>query len=531
MNTNEIGCLPPGWVSTTLAEVVVLNPRAWNTPPTDADVVSFLPMTDVEAATGKMYPVQQRKWGDVKKGYTPFQEGDVLFAKITPCMENGKFAIAKNLVNGRAAGSTEFHVLRPGEAIHPIFLLHLLLRQAYRRDARMSMQGAAGQLRVPTSFLAGTCLLLPPLNEQHRIVAEIEKQFSRLDAGVTALKRVQTNLKRYRASVLRAACEGRLVPTEAELARQDGRDYEPAACLLERILAERRARWETEQLAKLEAQGRLPLNDTWKAKYQEPAAPDTSTLPKLPEGWGWASLEQMAWNSSYGTSVKCDYDATGFPVLRIPNVANGKIDVSDMKFATENITAASECLAPNDLLIIRTNGSKGLIGKGALVRTTFVQPHFFASYLIRYRLLPVDNLPAFVAMLWHTPFVRQWIEQNAATSAGQYNISMGALHGLSLPLPPFAEQERIVVEVERRLSIVDELEATVAANLKRAERLRQSVLQRAFAGKLVPQDPNDEPASVLLERIRAEREGKAAAEPKRKGGKRGSRDVHTPQLF
>ena len=122
--------------------------------------------------------------------------------------------------------------------------------------------------------------LLAPLPEQHRIVAEIEKQLTRLDVSVAALERVRANLKRYRGSVLKTACEGRLVPTEAELARAENRDYEPADRLLQRILAERRARWHSQPKRR--------------RKYKDPARPDTSTLPDLPEGWVWATWSQLA---------------------------------------------------------------------------------------------------------------------------------------------------------------------------------------------------------------------------------------------
>ena len=126
---------------------------------------------------------------------------------------------------------------------------------------------------------------LPPINEQHRIVAEIETQFSRLNAVVTAFKRVQANLKRYRASVLQVACEGRLVPTEAELARAEGCSYESAEQLLQRILQERRAQWQSEQLANMQAEGKVPKDDRWKSKYREPVKPDMNGLPELLEGW------------------------------------------------------------------------------------------------------------------------------------------------------------------------------------------------------------------------------------------------------
>src|SRR5690606_21179918 len=157
-----------------------------------------------------------------------------------------------------------------------------------QRNALVSLGKGGTQQNISQTVIKSFPFVLAPVPEQRRIVAEIEKQFTRLDAAVAALERARANLKRYRASVLAAACEGRLVPTEAELARQEGRDYEPASALLDRILAERRARWEADELAKMHARGKPPKNDAWKSKYKEPAAPDTNGLPELPEGWEWA---------------------------------------------------------------------------------------------------------------------------------------------------------------------------------------------------------------------------------------------------
>jgi type I restriction enzyme S subunit len=344
--------------------------------------------------------------------------------------------------------------------------------------------------------IADIPLPLPPLPEQRRIVAEIEKQFTRLEAGVAALRRVQANLKRYRAAVLKAACEGRLVPTEAELSRTadnaDSTDkksrksassaqsavktpaYETGEALLARILTERRQNW----------QGR--------GKYKEPAAPDTASLPPLSEGWTWSSLEQIARSSSYGTSAKCSPDKSGPPVLRIPNIAGGRIDLADLKFAaTDETIGAGDELAPGDLLIIRTNGSKNLIGRSAVVRAKLGRATSYASYLIRFRLFGSPALFDWVGTIWDVSFLRAWIEQRAATSAGQHNISMSVLSTMPIPLPPLAEQTRIVAEVERRLSVVEELEAVVSANLQRATRLRQSILQKAFTGRLLTADSAD----------------------------------------
>lgn len=371
-----------------------------------------------------------------------------------------------------------------------------------------------------SQFLHKFLLPIAPLPEQHRIVAEIEKQFTRLDAAVVALKRAKANLKRYRASVLQAACEGRLVSTEAELARAEGREYEPADRLVERILKERRARWEADQLAKMQATGREPNGDGWKAKYQEPAAPDTSNLPSLPKGWVWATTAQLVTRSEYGTSVRCSYAAGGEPVLRIPNIAAGRIDLAEVKHSTLPLNLDPEnALQAGDLLMCRTNGSISLIGRVAVVRTPILPLHTFASYLLRFRFAERSVLPRWIESFMVGPRGRAFIETNAASSAGQHNISLTLIHGMVLALPPLAEQQRIVAEVERRLSLVDGLEIMVQHSLTRADRLRQSILKRAFEGKLVPQDPNDEPASVLLERILAERENTTVVETGRGRGR------------
>ena len=334
---------------------------------------------------------------------------------------------------------------------------------------------------------------LPPLAEQRRIVAEIEKQFTRLDASVAALKRVQANLKRYRAAVLKAACEGSLVPTEAELARAEGRSYEPAAVLVERILAERRARWEAQEKRR--------------GKYKEPEPPDTSDLPDLPEGWVWSKVEHLISRSEYGTSVKCNYDSNGQPVLRIPNVVAGEIDLADIKYSTRTLPIDSEdSLRQGDVLMCRTNGSMNLVGRTAVVRADLEPYHTFASYLLRFRLVETDGLPLWLHIYSTSPSGRAYIERNTASSAGQNNVSLALIHSMPISLPPLAEQRRSTAELERRLSVVKRAEESVDAGLQRADRLRQSILKRAFAGQLVPQDPSDEPASELLERVRAERE-------------------------
>jgi len=389
------------------------------------------------------------------------------------------------------------------------YTVRVVLDDLYRQSH------GSGMVHITKSRFEGTRISLPPLPEQHRIVAAIESYLSRLDAASAALERVKRNLARYRAAVLHAAVTGRLVATEAEVARAEGREYEPASTLLARILAERRRRWEEVELAKMTAAGRPPKGDRWKARYVEPVAPETEELGELPEGWCWISLEQASWDSSYGTSAKCDINADGIPVLRIPNVSRGRLDLTDLKFATVplHLNRGDE-LAQDDFLVIRTNGSKDLIGRAALVTRHLDEPYYFASYLIRFRLAPEIAEGQWLSVWWHSPSVRSQVISEAATSAGQYNISMTALARQAIALPPKAEQHRIHDQVECLLSVGDEAERAMGQDLGRMTRLRQSILRLAFEGRLVDQNPDDESATVLLERIRAER---SASIPTRRG--------------
>lgn len=446
-----------------LIEAVELNPRAERAALSDDLEVSFVPMAAVEAGSGRMDATAVRRFGDVKKGYTTFREGDVLFAKITPCMENGKMAVARGLRNGVGCGSTEFHVLRPRPGVDAHYVYHFVSSASFRGEAAHHMTGAVGQKRVPVAFLERCEIPLPDLDEQRRIVAEIEKQFSRLDEAVANLKRVKANVKRYKAGILKAAVEGRLVPIEAEIARREGRSYEAGNALVVRILGERRRHW------------------AGKGKYKEPAAIDMTELPTLPVGWTWTSLDSLSWDSGYGTSAKCTRENRGVPVLRIPNVQNAAIDLGDLKFAPPDFPLSlKDQVSEGDMLIIRTNGSKALIGRAAIVTDTPATPLTFASYLIRFRLCGEGQIARWVNTVWAESRLRTWLEFHAATSAGQHNISQSVLATAAIPVPPLAEQSRIVTEVERTLSLADALEREADRALLQSAALRNAVLAKTF---------------------------------------------------
>ena len=200
--------LPEGWVEARLSEVTQINPPNPEVRPDDDALVSFVPMAAVRAMGAGIDTSETRPWRTVRKGYKRFQDGDVLFAKITPCMENGKLAVATGLRNGVGAGSTEFHVLRPSRAIRPDLLAYYLLRDDFRASARARMTGTAGQLRVPQRFLETRTLLVPPLDEQRRIVDAVDSYFRRLDDVTATLERVRRSLERYRATILKFSIGG-----------------------------------------------------------------------------------------------------------------------------------------------------------------------------------------------------------------------------------------------------------------------------------------------------------------------------------
>lgn len=319
---------------------------------------------------------------------------------------------------------------------------------------------------------------IAPLEQQVEIVSEIEKQFSRLDKAVANLKRVKANLKRYKAAVLKAAVEGKLT----EEWRKQNPDVEPASKLLERILTERRKKWEEAELARMKEKAKEPKNDKWKEKFGLSSHVDIEGMPNLPDKWCYANLASLVEEPKYGTSKKCRYESRGLGVLRIPNIGDGVIDDDDLKYAEfDAAEIAAYRLQENDLLIIRSNGSLDLVGKAALVREPDCS-HLYAGYLIRLRPISATVSGAFLQFAVRSLVVRQQIESKAKSTSGVNNINAKELKTLTIPLCSKGEQTQLVWEIEGRLSVADHLLNDVEMRIKNVECLRQSILARSFSG-------------------------------------------------
>ena len=510
MSDHDTPPLPPGWVEASLERFCLIIQGQSPPSRTYNSTGEGLPFFQGKAEFGELYP-SPIKWCSCPTKVA--ERDDILISVRAPVGPT-------NLCPGTACIGRGLAAIRPLGGVHHKYILYGL--RATERELAAKGTGSTFSA-ISGRDLRRHTLPLAPLAEQRRIVAEIEKHFTRLDAAVAALERARANLKRYRAAVLKAACEGRLVPTEAELARAEGRDYETGEQLLQRILQERRAKWEAEELAKLRAKGKEPKDDRWKAKYKEPAPPDTSDLPELPEGWVWARLDQLLGSLRNGISKKPDSES-GTPILRINAVRPLSVNMEEIRYLSGSVDQyADYVLCQGDLLFTRYNGSPELVGVCGAVRAVD-RKVVYPDKLIRARLASHLCLSSFVQIVLNVGLSREFIARRIRTTAGQSGVSGSDIRSVPLPLPPLAEQQRIVAEVERRLSVVEELERQVEASLKRAARLRQAILRRAFAGKLVPQDPNDEPGSVLLDRIRAERAAAAAGEPKRRRSRRTSKN-------
>jgi type I restriction enzyme S subunit len=369
---------------------------------------------------------------------------------------------------------------------------------------------------LSSKTVAEVDLPLPPAAEQTRIVDKLEELLSDLDTGVAELKAAQKKLAQYRQSLLKAAVEGRL--TEAWRA-QHGEPEESGAQLLARILRERRTRWKAKQLARFETQGKVPPQG-WQDKYPEPVAPDTTGLQELPRSWVWASLDmlgEIASGVAKGTKRDERTAVREVPYLRVANVQRGYLDLTEVKTILATERDIEELTLQAGDVLFNEGGDRDKLGRGWVWRNE-VETCIHQNHVFRMRPNLHELKPELISHHGNT-FGKLWFQTAGKQTTNLASINMGMLREFPVPLAPVAEQAEILSQLELQLVAVVEQDGWTEHALRQATAQRKNILQAAFSGQLVPQDPNDEPASVLLARIRAEREGRPAKPRKSRAAK------------
>jgi type I restriction enzyme S subunit len=421
------------------------------------DGTPCLRMYNIDAGSIVWRDIKRMKVTTAEQVDYGLQEGDLLVNRVNSRELVGKTAVIPAGMEPSVFESKNIRVRLDTAKALPKFINYQLLARGSRHFANNAQQ-VVGMASISQGQLADFPIVLMDLDEQRRIVAEIEKQFFRLDEAVANLQRVKANLKRYKASVLKAAVEGRLVETEASIAQREGRSYEKGEQLLQRILEVRREQ------------------PKGKSKYKDPALPNLNAVTELPEGWAWASVEQVVAHLTDGDHQAPPQTDAGVPFLVIGNVRSGEIDLSITRFVGEdyyNSLDPSRQPAKGDLLYTLV-GSYGIPVRVKTTERFCIQRHM--AILRPHAESPMDYLT--IAMASDNVF-KQATE--VSTGTAQMTVPLGGLRSIAIGLPPKPEQVRIVAEVDRLLSVICELETEVDGNLQRAPLLRQAILIKQFS--------------------------------------------------
>lgn len=441
--------LPSGWIQEPLQSLVSLNEKL-NDIEDDEDC-GFVPMNLVPTKLLGKIQYEQKKWGDCKKGYTHFKDGDVLLAKITPCFENGKSVLVSGLPNGIGTGSTEYFVLR-SEFLDSRYLHAFAKTKQFKDDCSVRMTGSVGHKRVPKDYLLEYHIPVAPLNEQIRIADKLDSVLAKVDVAQARLEKIPTLLKRFRQSVLAAATSG-------ELTRE------------------------------------------WRAENKIDAT--YTTL-------GEAGIEVKT--GPFGSALhKEEYVSGGIPVINPMHIRDGSIyPTAEMTITKDKFKELKAWkLEVGDVVI----GRRGEMGRAAEI-TSYDADLLCGtgSMIIRSNTGLISS--AYLCLVLRSPNSVAYFESNSVGST-MVNLNQKIIKNLNFHYPPSEEQKEIVRRVESLFTLADTVEKQYLETKKRIDRLTQSLLAKAFRGELVPQDPNDEPAAELLKRIQAERNAQPPVKNKR----------------
>ena len=409
--------VPDGWKSVPVSELFCLNPKSEIT---DDTSVGFIPMACVNDGFSGNHQFEKRIWKDVKKGYCHFQNGDIGIAKISPCFENLKSTIFQNLPNNYGAGTTELVILRPLN-IHAKFYLYLFKSQWYISEGTKYFKGVVGQQRVHKGIFTDLQIPLPPLTEQYRIVAEIEKWFALIDQIEQGKADLQTAIKQTKSKILDRAIHGKLVP-------QDPND-EPASEMLKRI------------------------------NPKVEITCDNAHSRKLPQGWCSVTVNDVCSIIGGVSYNKADIQDTGIRVLRGGNIQNGKvIDCFDDVFIPLSYQKNDNQVQRGDIIVVASTGSQTLIGKTGYVDRDIPKTQIGA--FLRIVRPKQKTLSPYIRLIFQTDAYKDYI-RNVAKGSNINNVKNAHLQNFQICLPPLEEQQRIVQKIEELFSSLDDIQTAL----------------------------------------------------------------------
>jgi len=490
--------LPEGWVTIKMDELMVKTPSVnpANRPANKYELwsVPAFPTDAPEYVQGE----------DVGSNKQIVQPGDVLLCKINPRIN--RVWLVREKTDYDQIASTEWIVLRCNELL-PEFIMYLLREEGFRHRLCADLSGIGGSLTRARPRIVGKLEIdLSPLNEQKRIVAKIEELQARSQRTREALETIPDLLEQLRQSILAAAFRGDLTK---EWRKRNARDVEPASELLKRIRLERRKRWEAAELEKLKAKGLTgdKLDEAFakqRKKYKEPARVDTSDLPELPEGWCWVSWDELASLITSGSRGWANYYAEDGPIfIRAQDINTDKLDlerVAHVKLPKKTEGQRTRVIKA-DLLITITGAN---VTKAALVQIDILDA-YVSQHVALVR--AVDDRVSSLMHLWAISVSGgRGILIDVAYGGGKPGLNLDNLKNVPMPLPPVEEIRNIISTVNGYLNLSSIVTKKTRNACEELDTLDQTILSKAFCGELVSQEPEDQPASVLLERIPGEKE-------------------------
>ena len=444
--TGEVKCIdeeipfdvPQGWEWCRVSSLFQINPKVVAEDNTSA---AFIPMEAISAGYGSEFRYYEKKWGEIKSGYTAFADNDIAFAKITPCFQNRKSVIFEGLPNGIGAGTTELKILRTyGETINRWFVLYFLESPYFIDEA--TFKGTANQQRIIVGYLENKLFPLPPLAEQERIVGKIGLVMPIIDKyskSQELLDKMNVELNEcLKKSVLQEAIQGKLVPQIAE----EGTAQE----LLEQIKTEKQKLVKEGKLKKSALDSSVIFRGDDNKYYEQigkKCRDITEQIPfEIPSNWEWCRVRNVS-NSYIGLTYKpTDIDEKGTIVLRSCNIRNGKLALDDIVRVSSSISEKM-LIEENDIIICARNGSKRLVGKSALIRN-LPEPMTFGAFMA------ICKTPIYeymFAYLQSDLFFGQLRDVSNTTTINQ--LTQNKFNDFLIPIPPVREQERIAFKISQ----------------------------------------------------------------------------------